>query len=199
MKIIGITGGVGSGKSRVLSYLEEKYGAVICQADHVAWDLQKPGEKCYQAIVEYFGTCILNADKTINRKKLGEFVFGNETPLSVLNAIMHPAVNEEIRKRIEIGKISQAKYFVIEAALLIEENYDEICDELWYIYTSEAVRRVRLKESRQYSDEKIDAIISAQLAEKVFRTSCQRVIDNSADFENTVAQIDDIMKLLGEN
>ena len=64
MRIIGITGGVGSGKSRVLSYIEEKYEAVICQADHVAWELQKPGKSCYIEIVKHFGTAILNADGT---------------------------------------------------------------------------------------------------------------------------------------
>ncbi len=199
MKIIGITGGIGSGKSRVLSYLEEKYDAVVCQADHVAWDLQKPGEKCYQAIVRYFGTGILNADKTINRKKLGEIVFGNEAQLSVLNAIMHPAVNEEIKSRIERARLYGVNLFFLEVALLIEEKYNEICDELWYIYTDESVRRVRLKENRNYSDEKIENIIGAQLSEDVYRKLCHRFIDNTGGFEKTCVQIDDAIKELGEN
>ncbi len=198
MKIIGITGGVGSGKSRVLTYIEEKYGAVICQADHVAWELQEPGEKCYQAIVKYYGTCILNADKTINRKKLGDFVFGNEAQLTALNAIMHPLVNGEIHKRIDEAKECGEKLFVVEAALLIEEKYDEICDELWYIYTSESNRRQRLKESRGYTDEKIDSIMESQLSEAVYRKVCQRTIENDGDFELTCAQIDCVMEELGE-
>lgn len=199
MKVIGITGGVGSGKSRVLSYLEEKHDAVICQADHVAWELQKPGQKCYLEIVEHFGTSILNEDKTIDRKKLGQIVFNNEAMLSVLNAIMHPAVKREIQKRISQEYENGRKLFFLEAALLIEEHYDEICDELWYIYTSEQIRRQRLKESRQYSDEKIDAIMSSQLSEELFRKACKIVIENSGTFEETCVRIDEAIEKLGEN
>ena len=199
MKVIGITGGVGSGKSRVLSYLEEKHHAVICQADHVAWELQKPGQKCYLEIVEHFGTSILNEDKTINRKSLGQIVFGNDAQLQVLNAIMHPAVKCEIQKRISEEKANGRKLFFLEAALLIEEHYDEICDELWYIYTSEQIRRQRLKESRQYSDEKIDAIMATQLSEEMFRKACKNVIENNSTFEDTGAKLDDAIEKLGEN
>ena len=199
MKVIGITGGVGSGKSRVLSYLEEKHHAVICQADHVAWELQKPGQECYLEIVEHFGTSILNEDKTINRKVLGQIVFGNDAQLQVLNAIMHPAVKCEIQKRISEEKANGRKLFFLEAALLIEEHYDEICDELWYIYTSEQIRRQRLKESRQYSDEKIDAIMATQLSEEMFRKACKNVIENNSTFEETGAKLDDAIEKLGEN
>ena len=194
MKIIGITGGVGSGKSRVLSYVEEQFSAIICQADHVAWELQKPGQKCYLQIVEHFGREILNDDETIDRKKLGQIVFNNNEELLVLNAIMHPAVKEDIRNRICNARENGSEYFIIEAALLLEDNYKQICDELWYIYTDKNTRRLRLKESRAYSDEKIDAIMASQLSEEIFRKECQIVIDNSGDFEDTCYQIDEAMK-----
>lgn len=196
MRIIGITGGVGSGKSRVLSYIEEKYEAVICQADHVAWELQKPGKSCYIEIVKHFGTAILNADGTIHRGKLGQIVFGNKEELLVLNQIMHPAVKREIVERIQAEKNKETKYFILEAALLLEEGYNQICDELWYIYADEDTRRLRLKESRFYSDEKIDAIMASQQSEAIFREQCKRVIDNSGNFEDTCYQID---KAIGED
>lgn len=194
MKIIGITGGVGSGKSRVLSYMEEQFNAVICQADHVAWKLQEPGQKCHAQIVKYFGKEILNDDETINRKKLGQIVFNDNEQLLVLNGIMHPAVKETIVQIIQSEKMQGTDYFVIEAALLLEDGYNQICDELWYIYTDEKVRRKRLKESREYSDEKIDAIMASQLSEEIFRKECQIVIDNSGNFEDTCYQIDKVMK-----
>ena len=194
MKVIGITGGVGSGKSRVLSYIGEAYDAVICQADHVAWKLQEPGQKCYVEILERFGRDILNDDGTINRKKLGEIVFGNQDELLVLNSIMHPAVKEEILNCICNARENGSKYFLIEAALLLEEGYKQICDEMWYIYTDENTRRFRLKESRAYSDEKIDAIMASQLPEEIFRKECQIVIDNGGDFEDTCYQIDKAMQ-----
>ncbi len=197
MKIIGITGGVGSGKSRVLSYLETTYGASICQADHVAWELQIPGTDCYEEIVKCFGTKILNTDlpnAPIDRAKLGQIVFADVRQLMKLNAIMHPAVKSEIKKRIDQEAERGTKLFVLEAALLIEEDYGAICDELWYIYAGESVRRQRLKESREYSDEKIDDLMASQLTEEVFRKECDRVIDNSGEFDDTICQIRKILK-----
>lgn len=195
MKIIGITGGVGSGKSRVLSFMEEAYKAVICQADHVAWKLQEPGEKSYCEIVAHFGTEILNEDRTINRKKLGQIVFGDDAKLQILNQIMHPAVKEYIKEQIRLEREKETTLFVLEAALLLEEHYDEICDEVWYIYTCEEIRRVRLKESRQYSDEKINAIIASQLSEEYFQKHCQIIIDNSGNFKDTCIQIEKAMNM----
>ena len=197
MKIIGLTGGVGSGKSRVLSYMGERWNAVICQADHVAWELQKPGQECYEQIVEHFGRTILNEDLTINRNALGQIVFHNPDELFVLNQIMHPAVKESILRQIQLEIDQRSSCFVLEAALLLEEGYKQICDELWYIYTEETIRRQRLKESRKYSDEKIDAIMSTQLPDELFREQCKIVIDNSGNFDDTYYQIDQEMKRIG--
>lgn len=196
MKIIGITGGVGSGKSRVLSYIEETFPCTICQADHVAWELQKPGEIAYREIVKHFGEGILNADGCICRPELGKIVFADAAELQALNAIMHPAVKNYIREKIELERQKGTSLFVLEAALLIEERYDEICDELWYIYTDEANRRKRLKDSRGYTDSKIDSMMATQLSEKMFRKKCKVVIDNSCDFEYTCVQIQEAIKKL---
>lgn len=194
MKIIGITGGVGSGKSRVLSFLEEHYHAVICQADHVAWELQCPGQECHRQIVETFGQHIINEDGTINRGKLGEIVFADKGELLKLNAIMHPSVKIRIKERINEEKAKGASLFVLEAALLLEDDYDEICDELWYIYTDETVRRMRLKASRDYSEEKTSAIMASQISGEIYRNGCQIMIDNSGTFEETARQIEEILK-----
>ena len=198
MKIIGITGGVGSGKSQVLSFLEEKYNAVICQADQVAWKLQEPGQSSYVAIVDYFGDDILNEDKTINRSALGQIVFNDEEKLQKLNEITHPAVKNYIKEQIELEKSNESNLFIIEAALLLEDHYDEICDEIWYIFTREEVRRERLKESRNYTDEKINSMIASQQTEEYFRQHCQLTIDNSGNFEDTCIHIENAMKNLGE-
>ena len=193
MKVIGITGGVGSGKSRVLEYLHSKYQAVICQADQVAWKLQEPGQACYKKIVEVFGSDIVLENQYIDRQKLGGIVFSDERKLAVLNQIMHPAVKAYIKDTVREEKSKGTSCFVIEAALLLEDNYAEICDEIWYIYTDEEVRRARLKESRQYSDEKIDRIMKQQLSEEEFRARCPIMIHNSGDFADTCRQIDELM------
>ena len=193
MKIIGITGGVGTGKSKVLSYLQQEYNAYICEADHVAWDLQKPGEACYSEIVSCFGTEILNEDGTINRKYLGQIVFVDVTQLKKLNEIMHPAVKRAILSLIEVQRSQGCEMFVIEAALLLETKYDALCEETWYVYSGEQVRRERLKTSRAYTEGKIDRIMAAQLSEDYFREKCDRVIDNDGAFEETCRQIKEIL------
>lgn len=189
MRIIGITGGVGSGKSRILSFLETTYNAVICKADEVAWSLQEQGQVVYQNIVSHFGTDILKEDGSINRTALGAIVFADAKELQILNQITHPAVKAAIQQQIQAEEKKGTELFVLEAALLLEDDYDEICDELWYIYTNEQIRRQRLKESRQYSDTKIDDMFASQPSETMYRAGCQKVLDNSGTFEETCAQI----------
>ena len=92
MKVIGITGGVGSGKSRVLAYLEDVYGAVICQMDETARALQEKGTRCFDRIVESFGTGILDRQGELDRAALGSIVFANEEKMRQLNGIVHPEV-----------------------------------------------------------------------------------------------------------
>lgn len=194
MKVLGITGGVGSGKSSVLAYLEEAYSAVICQMDHVARELQNRGTCCFERIVETFGSQILADDGELDRTVLGTIVFSNEIKLQQLNAIVHPEVICEVQRRIQESRAEGCPLFVVEAALLPDVGR-EVCDELWYIYADEKVRRQRLKASRGYSDEKITKMISAQPQEGEFREVCQTVIDNSGDFEDTKTQIGEHLKL----
>lgn len=194
MKIIGITGGVGAGKSEILKYLENEYKAVVVQADKAGHLVMEPGGSCYEPVRRLFGDGVKNPDGTLNRRAIGQIVFGNEASLKKLNAVIHPAVKEYIKEQIAIAKKSGRKLFVIEAALLIEDDYGAICDELWYIYTCEPVRRQRLKENRGYTDEYITRIMGEQLPEEVFRRECGWTLDNSFSFENTKEQIDKRMK-----
>lgn len=190
MKIIGITGGVGAGKSEVLSYLENKYHARVILADQVANKIKEPGQPCYEPIIALLGTSILQEDGWIDRKRMGQLIFSNEELLKKTNEIIHPGVKNFIIKEIEKAKREDAAIFVIEAALLLEDNYGAICDELWYIYTREEIRRARLKKSRGYSDAYIDQIMAKQLSDEEFRQGCDVVIDNSDAFADTAGQID---------
>ena len=193
MKVIGITGGTGSGKSYVLAYLEKEYGAHICELDKVAKDLQEKGQKCYYDIVAYFGKDILNEDESINRQALADIVFNDSNKLDVLNGLVHPSVKEFVIKDMEIQKEKGTKIYVIESALMPTAGYENICEDMWYIYTDENVRRQRLKASRGYSDKKMDEMFSSQAEDKDFRKISNRVIDNSGDFENTKKQIGEIL------
>ncbi len=200
MKVIGVTGGVGAGKSRVLKYLEEACGAYVIQADQVGHKVMEPGEAAYEAVLETFGgdmadagsrgeKNILRPDGTIDRSVLGTLVFTDRDRLMALNAIIHPAVKEWIRRELEIQRRQGRAICVVEAALLIEDHYEEFCGELWYIYAEETVRRQRLQDSRGYSQEKITSIFQNQLSEEEFRRHCQVVIENSGEFEEARRQI----------
>ncbi|MDY5774332.1 MAG: dephospho-CoA kinase [Lachnospiraceae bacterium] len=191
MKFIGITGGVGAGKSAILEYIAANYNAKVMLADEIAHDLMMPGTKCYDTIkAEFAGEQIFLADGNIDRPRMAQVIFNDAGKRERMNGIVHPAVKDYI---LEIYREEQEKgeleYLILEAALLIEEHYDEICDELWYIYTSEENRRQRLKENRGYSDEKIDTIFKSQLTEEVYRKYCKVVIDNNHEPEAAFLQI----------
>ena len=191
MKIIGITGGVGAGKSTVLAYLEKKYNAFVIQADEVGHIVMEPGQECYQPVIDLFGKEVIKSDKTLDRKKVSDVVFGQPVFLTRLNGIIHPAVKQYILKSLEEQKIKGRKLCIVEAALFLEEHYQDFCDEVWYIYTDEEVRIQRLMESRGYTREKSLGIIGNQASEAYFRAHTDYVIENNGDLEKTWKQIDE--------
>jgi dephospho-CoA kinase len=190
MLLIGITGGVGAGKSEILKYIKEHYRCRIYMADDIAHLVKQPGEECYDALLELLGRDIVDGTGQINKKKMAELIFSDDELLSKVNAIVHPAVKKYILERIsEAEADGDAELFFVEAALLIEAGYRSILDEIWYIYADEASRRKRLSDSRGYSDEKIDGILGSQLSDETFRENCDFVIDNSRTLEDSFKQI----------
>ena len=199
--ILGITGGVGTGKSTVLCYLRERYGAFLIECDEVARQLQQPGEACYEPMRELFrDESLLNEDGTFDRSAVARKVFSDEELLRTLNRIIHPAVKRRVRELIHeyCESFTGRPLIVIEAALLLEDNYGEICDEIWYIHADEVVRRERLKKSRGYSDEKITDLLKSQRSEENYRECCTLTIDNSSEnIQNTFRQIDEALETRG--
>lgn len=192
MRVIGVTGGVGAGKSQILSYIREKYNCRILLADEAAHKVKEPGQICYSRLVALLSKDILNKDGSIDKQKMAEKIFASPELLKQINEIIHPAVKELILNTIEEERKSlEHDFLFIEAALLIEGGYLEILDEIWYIYAREDVRRKRLKDSRNYSDKKIDSIMESQLTEEQFRKYCKVVIDNSDELSDAYCQIDE--------
>lgn len=192
MKIIGITGGIGAGKTEVLSYIRSKYNCEIILADEVAHKVKEPGESCYAELIQLLGKEIAEPDGRIDRKAMAEKIFADESLLIKVNGLIHPAVKKYILKRIdEAAALQKTDFLFIEAALLIEDGYMDIADELWYIFAKEDIRRERLKRSRGYSDEKIKGILSRQLSEEEYIRHCKVFIDNSGNLQETYKQIDE--------
>jgi dephospho-CoA kinase len=144
LKVIGITGGVGSGKTELLHYISEHYACRILYADEIAAQMQEPGGKCYQELKELLGEELFLGNGEMDRALLAEKIFQNAALLQQVNELIHPAVVQEILNQISIEQEKGEKQFVfIEAALLIENGFDKICGELWYIYTDiETVARI---------------------------------------------------------
>ncbi len=193
--VLGITGGVGSGKSTVLEYLKERHGAYVILCDDVARQLQEPGQACFLPMVKLLGRGVLGPDGRIDRREAARLVFSDDSVREKLNAIVHPAVKDRVREL--IAEHEDNALIVIEAALLLDDHYDELCDEIWYIYADEETRRRRLRLGRGYSDEKITQIIRSQRTDESFRALTDRMIDNSSEIiQNTLRQVDEALSLM---
>ena len=196
MKIIGITGGVGAGKSTVLDYLREQFQAYVIQADQVGHQVMEPGEICYSQVIALFGEHILKKDKTIDRKAVSDVVFGNEEKLKKLNGIIHPAVRQSVLEEIQLQKEKKTAIVVVEAALLLEEHYEKFCDKVWYVHTDREIRISRLMENRGYSREKSESIISSQAPDEYFAKHADYIIRNNGDIKDTWLQVEEGIRLL---
>lgn len=185
MKIIGITGGVGAGKSRILDILKSQYQAEIIEADQVARELEEPGREGYQKLIASFGTEILDDTGIIDRKKFAEMIFQDKEALKKVNGMIHPMAWEEIKRQV---RASGAELVAVEAALFDEESRS-FCDELWYIDTSEENRIARLMENRGYTREKCLDIMKNQRSRQEFLQLADVTIDNNGEAEETARQI----------
>ena len=174
----------------MLDYLKKLKGVRVMLSDEIAHELMEPGSDCYNRLKKLFAEePIWLEDGHFDRPALAKVIFSDDEKRELLNEVVHPAVKEYVLNAVKEAKKDGLFMLVLEAALLIEEGYGEICDELWYIYASEEVRRKRLKSTRGYSDEKIDSIFASQLKEDEYRRHCREVIDNNGDIENTIASI----------
>lgn len=190
MRFIGITGGVGAGKTEILKYIGQHYKCEIYLADDIGHKVKEPGTEGYQALVELLGGDILRADGQIDKPSMAAKIFADPALLEKVNQIIHPAVKKYLADRLaEARAKGDVELFFVEAALLIENGFGEVVDEMWYIYAREEVRRKRLSVSRGYTPEKIERIMSSQLSEKEFRKHCDFVIDNSDSLEDSYRQI----------
>lgn len=196
MRVIGITGGIGAGKSTVLSVLKNDYQAYILEADKAAHLLMEPGQPVYQKILTAFPEILPDVSGRIDRNHLSTLVFQQPDRLKQLNRIVHPAVKTYILDQISICRSEETvEYFVIEAALLIEDGYTAICDEIWYVYASDTLRTERLMQSRGYSREKCEQIMHNQASDSFYRSHCTHTIENQSSISDTKKQIQELLKI----
>lgn len=195
MLFVGVTGGVGAGKSSVLTFLQNNYRCRILMTDNIAQDIKRNNEDCIKQMKEIFkDDDIRNNDGSLSNTKLAKVIFTDKDKRDRLNAVIHPMVKQFVMDTYEEEKEkNELDILIVESALLAESGFTTICDEVWYIYASEDKRRKRLKLTRGYDDDKINNIFKSQLTEEEFRTMSDVVINNNGKQKKTHTQIEEIM------
>lgn len=191
MKVIGLTGGIGSGKSTVSQFLAE-LGAVVLDADKTGHETFQPDTEAWREVVAAFGQEILSPDGEIDRKKLGEIVFGQPESLLRLNQIMHPRMYEMMKARIEEYRQQGVAVVVLEAALLIEASWTSLVDEVWITVAPEVAVLERVKKQRGLADEQTLARIRSQLSAEERGKHADVVINNAGELDEMKAKVKEL-------
>ncbi len=196
---IGITGGIGAGKSAVSAYLTERYQIPVMDTDTIGHEVMAKDDGsgkeglAYRRIIDHFGEEVLGEDGEINRKVLGGIVFADANELELLNAIVHPAVEEEVKNRLARYQEAGIPIIAVETALFTEAGYDHFCDRSFYVHADTEVRIDRLQKTRGMSRERALQIMEAQRAEEAYEALADVVIDNSGDLSAMHAQVDRVI------
>ncbi|MCS7207469.1 MAG: dephospho-CoA kinase [Dehalococcoidia bacterium] len=181
--VIGVTGGIGTGKSTVTRILRE-LGAVVIDADALGHEAYRPGTQAWQEVVEAFGTDILLPSGEVDRKRLGAIVFNDPQALARLNAIMHPKMFRMAQERIQQAKAQGHQVIVLEAAILLEAGWDPLVDEIWVVTAPEAVAVERAQARTGLPREAILARVRAQMPPQERIRRAHVVIDNAGSLED---------------
>ncbi|MCI8659408.1 MAG: dephospho-CoA kinase [Lachnospiraceae bacterium] len=193
--VIGVTGGIGAGKSQVLNLLKEEYGAHILLADQVAAQLEEPGYEGFYLLVNRFGRNILGEEGRLDRKAFADMIFKEPEILNEVNEMLHPLTWQVLCKKVDqLRSLPGGPHLVVVEAALFDENSKKLCDTLWYVDASEEKRLSRLMENRGYSQRKCQDIMRNQLCREEFLLLADQVIDNNGSIEEVRVQI---ARLLG--
>ena len=193
MKVIGLTGGIGSGKSTVSRFLAE-LGAVILDVDRVGHEAFKPDTEIWRQVVAAFGSQMLTPGGDIDREKLGEIVFGNPESLARLNQIMHPRMYEIVSAQLDDYRRQGIDVVVLEAPLLIEVGWTSSVDEVWVTAASEATVLSRLEEQKGLSRQQSLARIHFQLSLEERIRHADVVIDTDCDLDELRARVGELWR-----
>jgi dephospho-CoA kinase len=187
-RVIGLTGGIGSGKSTVSRFLAE-LGAVIIDADKIGHEIYRPDTDTWRQLVKTFGSGILVPDNTIDRKKLGAIVFGDKQELQRLNAIIHPQITQEIKKRIEECRRRAVKVIVLDAPVLLEANAKNLVDEIWVVVADDGNVIKRAAARTGLTEQQIRDRVHSQLSNTERTKNARVVISNDGNTEDLRGKI----------
>jgi len=194
--VIGLLGGMGSGKSRVAAEFA-KHGACIINADQLGHDaLREPAIR--DALVQRWGREILHANGDIARDSVAKIVFADEAERRALETVVHPFITRRIREEIEKAQSDPTvRLVVLDAAIMLETGWDQVCDRLVYVHAPRAARLRRLADQRGWSEKEVDAREHAQISLTEKATRADSAIDNSESPESLARQVEDLLRQWG--
>jgi dephospho-CoA kinase len=195
MFVIGLTGGIGSGKSTVSEMLRAK-GAAVVHADLVGHEIYRPGTAVWDEVVAAFGRQVLAADGQIDRRKLGSIVFADPEARRRLNAITHPPMRRLMAERLDELRRQGERVAVLEAALLFEAGWVDLTDEVWLTLLRPAVAAQRLMERSGLSREEAEARIASQLSNDERLEHADVVIDTDCSLAEVARRVDELWESL---
>jgi len=195
MKVIGLTGGIGSGKSMVSQFMAE-LGAVIIDADKVGHEAFKPGTEAWRDVVAAFGRGVVKPDGEIDRSKLGSMVFGDAESLVRLNQIMQPRIYDMVVARLEQYRQQGIAVVVVDAPLLIEVGWVPLVDEVWVIVASEDTVLSRVRERSGLSEPESLARIRSQMSNEERIKYADAVINNEGSLDELRDRVKELWQRL---
>lgn len=187
--VVGLTGGIGSGKSTVAAMLAD-LGALVIDADRIGHEVYRPGTPGFRSVVDAFGAAVVGPDGTIDRRALGAVVFADPAALARLNAIVHPLIAREIAARLEAAQAAPERTpIVVEAAIMLEAGW-RFADEIWAVVVEPATAVARVTASRGLSAEEVERRLAAQMSNEERRRLATRVIENDGSLEALRRQVE---------
>ena len=189
--VIGLTGGIASGKSTVSAKLKE-LGAAVIDADILAREVVSKGEIAYNRIVQCFGEGILLPSGQINRKRLGGIVFSDKEKLSLLNSITHPEIVNKVQDRIRELKAAGTKVIVVDAAILIEMGLHKYVDSVWVVTVERETQIKRLIERDKFDYKESENRVNSQFTNEVRRKYADVIIDNNKSIEEVGKRLEEL-------
>ena len=195
MIVIGLTGGIASGKSTVSRMLSD-LGAVVIDADKVGHEAFRPHTEAWRKVVAAFGKGILDQNEEIDRSKLAQLVFNDPKALKRLNRIMHPLMHEIVRQKIEALRHQGVEVVVLEATLLIEARWTDLVDQVWVTITPEAAVVNRLVSQKRFTEEQARARIKSQTPIAQRAKNADVVIENDSDMNTLRKKVEALWRKL---
>lgn len=188
MKIIGLTGGIASGKSTVADMLIQA-GCTVVDCDKIAWQLAEPGQAIWQIYVDRYGAKVLNQDRTLNRQAVADIVFRDRQELDIINSLVHPLIKDRLLAEAEVARQRGAKVIFWDVPLLFETGFDKMTDEKWLVYVSPAIQKARLINRNGYTEDEALRRINSQMSLAEKQKLADVVINNDGDIEALRRQV----------